>query len=41
MQNFINRLQRLTTHKDRYIKGSSIQLLSKLQAITDHLESNQ
>lgn len=41
MQNLITTLKRLTTHPDRYIKGSSIQLLSKLQAITEHLENNQ
>ena len=39
MQNFITNLQRLTTHKDRYIKGASIQLLNKLQEITEYLDT--
>ena len=41
MHNFITTLKRLTTSKDRYIKGSSIQLLNKLQEISEHLENNQ
>ena len=33
MQDFIIKLKELTTHKDRYVKGNSIQLLRKLQEL--------
>lgn len=38
MQDFISTLKKLTKHKDRYIKGSSNQLLQRLQDITDYLD---
>ena len=40
MKDFINKLRQLTKSRDRYIKGASIQLLARLQQITDELEKN-
>lgn len=37
---FITELKNLTQHKDRYIKGNSIQLLKRLQEINPQDESD-
>lgn len=41
MNNFIETLRKLTTHKNNTIRGYSHGLLARLQEITDHLENNK